>query len=234
MSKVRRASRLRLGWLQVLFLIAVVAAAAFSGYPLATVQLARADNGLTVSKSSDGNPMIGGSIVYTIRVSNEAFPATASNPDGKATNLDIVDTLPVGATFVSSSPAGAGTPKIAQVGQQQQLTFTNVADVALNGFYTLTINASIAAVTQPGTTLTNTASARVSNDPRVAASIAAGTASVTNTAIPFKLTKTTAQSTQDGQATGGCPSQANGAGRGFTYTLRAENNTLNATDDVVV
>jgi uncharacterized repeat protein (TIGR01451 family) len=224
----------RHGWYQLLFLIAVVAAAAFSGYPLASVQLARADNGLTVSKSSDGNPMIGGSIVYTIRVSNEAFPATSTNPDGKATNLDIVDTLPVGATFVSASPAGAGTPKTTQVGQQQQLTFTNVADVARDGFYALTINASIAAVTTPGTTLTNSASARVSNDPRVAASIAAGSGSVTNTAIPFKLTKTTVQSTADGQATGGCPSQVNGAGRGFTYTLRAENNTLNASDNVVV
>ena len=83
------------------------------------VQTAQADNGLSVTKTSDGNPMIGGSIVYTITVSNTSFAATSTNPDGKATNVDIVDTLPAGATYVSVSPASAGPPKISQAGSQQ-------------------------------------------------------------------------------------------------------------------
>ena len=78
-----------------------------------------------MSKSSDGDPLIGGTIAYTVSVTNVDFPATPTNAEGKAVNIDVVDTLPPGVTFVSASPASVGTPKITQVGSQQQLTFTN-------------------------------------------------------------------------------------------------------------
>src|SRR5579871_2978603 len=166
------ARRVRQSFPTRLLVVTLLCALALGGASLSGgATPANADNGLSVTKSSDGNPIIGGTIVYTIRVDNTSFAASSTNPDGKATNLDIVDTLPVGATYVSVSPASVGAPKIAQVGQQQQLTFTNVADIARSGSYSLSITASIASVTTPGTTLTNTASASVSNDARVPASI---------------------------------------------------------------
>ena len=86
---------------RLLLLVALPVLALAGAYVLSGATPVSADNGLSVTKSSDGNPMIGGTIVYTIRVDNTSFAVTSTNPDGKALNLDIVDTLPPGATFVS-------------------------------------------------------------------------------------------------------------------------------------
>ena len=202
-----------------------------------------AANGLTVSKSSDGNPLIGGQIVYTITVENTGF-----NGNTKAYNLDVVDLLPPGISYVSTTAPAA--PAITNVTtNQQQLLFSNLTDIAWKQTYSFTITATLApngtrtGILVPGTSpaddLVNTAEARVSNNPRVLATpvdnvttFSGGTATVTNIALPFKLAKVTNQSTGVNQATGGC--SGIGAGRGFSYGLTATNNTLNQTTGATI
>ncbi len=208
--------------------------------PLAP-QRALAANGLTVTKSVDGNPLIGGQTVYTITVANNSFAAGAQNPDGKAYNLDITDALPPGVRFVSATgPNGSASPSVATSGsgatQVQTLTFANLADVARNQTISLTIVATLNPnVVTPGTMLANTGSAKVANDPRAAASIDAGNANANSTALPFKLTKKAVQSTGVSQDTGGCLSVgAPGAGREYSYDLIATNNGIGPSSGMTI
>src|SRR5690349_8258365 len=70
-------------------------------------------NGITVTKSVAEPPLVGGAVSYTVTVTNDTFSAGALNPDGKAYNLTIVDTLPPQVSFVSTSPSI--TPSIAYI-----------------------------------------------------------------------------------------------------------------------
>jgi len=207
-----------------------------------------ADNGLTVTKGVDGNPLIGGTTTYTITVQNGSFAAGVNNPDGKAYNLDITDTLPPGVIFVSAtgSDGASHSPTITttQTGvvpnqiPQQSVKFTNLTDIAQNQTYSLTLVATLNPnVTTPGTALSNSASATVTNDPRGAASIAAGSATANSIAVPFKLTKTPVQSTGVSQDTGGCSTVASppiGNGRDYKYELLATNNSIGPSTGLMI
>ncbi len=229
----------------------VVAVSSFVS-PLAPERVA-ADNGLTITKSVDGNPLIGGPTTYTITVRNDSFAAGTQNPDGKAYNLDITDILPPGVLFTSAADAAgtATSPTITTVQTgvvpnqipQQTVKFTNLTDIARNQTFTMTLAATLNPnVKTPGTALSNNASAAVSNDPRKPASdgtagVSAGNATANSTALPFKLTKKAVQSTGVSQDTGGCPTAMNppvGAGRVYSYDLIAENNTLGPSTNMII
>ncbi len=177
---MRRTGRLAVPLLMSLVLSLMVAVSSFVS-PLAPQHVA-ADNGLTVTKSVDGNPLIGGPTTYTITVRNNSFAAGAQNPDGKAYNLDITDVLPPGVLFTGATGADTSpTITTVQTGMapnqipQQTVKFTNLTDLARNQTYTLMLAATLNPnVKTPGTALANNASAAVSNDPRKPASDADG------------------------------------------------------------
>ena len=132
---------------------------------------------ITVTKSVDNTEtQVGGTLVYTVTVSN-------SGPS-PATNVQAVDTLPSGVTFVSGTdPTGAVfTVSGGNVTVAGQTITVNGGTVAVNDSFTFTItatvnagvnsdqinNVSVTTDTAEGNTGNNTASASVTIDPRTA------------------------------------------------------------------
>ncbi len=202
-------------------------------YNGSTIKEANAANGLTITKAQNGDVLLGGKTTYTITIKNDGTnPAII--PSGY--NLNVVDTLPPGMTYVSSSGAGLGalpTPSITTPGASQVLTWTNIKDLAVNESYTITVVAQLNPAVLVGTSLTNNVDASVNTDPRnIGTQFNSGTASVTGIALPFRLTKTTVQSTGVNQDTGACSGP--GAGRQFHYSLLVENNYVGPSSNAVV
>lgn len=193
---------------------------------------AKAANGLTITKAQNGDVLLGGQTTYTITIKNDGSNA-ALIPSGY--NLNVVDTLPPGMTYVSSSGAGLGSlpaPTISTVGPNQVLTWTNIKDLALNESYTITLVAQLSPAVLVGTSLTNNVNASVNTDPRnIGTQFNSGNASATGIALPFRLTKTTVQSTGVNQDTGEC--SGTGAGRQFYYKLFVENNYVGPSSNAV-
>src|SRR3954454_9424952 len=85
--------------------------------------VAQAANGLTFTKTQDGNPVVGGQTTYTISVTNTTIAPSAYN-------LTLTDVLPPGMTYVSSTGVNLGGPTLTTVGvgcaAQQTLTWKNI------------------------------------------------------------------------------------------------------------
>lgn len=194
---------------------------------------ALAAQGLSMTNTIGDTPLIGGTATYTIAVSNDGgYPGQNG---GRAYNVDIIDTLPAGVTFSSATAGDSGAAVSPSsdvlVGGRHVLTFSNLTDIVKNQTYTLKLTVSLAAVTVPGTTLTNDAAVRASTTPRGAsvATTPATTATDTSTAQPFTLTHQAVQSTGVNQATGDCATN-----RVYHYNLVATNNGVQASSGVVV
>jgi uncharacterized repeat protein (TIGR01451 family) len=200
-----------------------------------------AANGLAVGNTVAEDPLVGSTVTYRISVRNDgSFPTVGTtNPDGRAYNLDIVNTLPAGVTFVSTTAPFSPAIRVLNPGspvpqQRQELTFTNITDLVVNQTYSIDIVGRLNASIVPNTQLVNTAEARASSDARnpgthVGTGYASGAVDNTSVALPFKLKKTTAQSTGVNQATGDCATN-----RAFGYTLTATNNGLGASSGLVI
>lgn len=204
------------------------------GFDLFNLKDVSAANGLVLTKTQDGNPVLGGQTTYTIKVTNDG---TNGAIVPSAYNLNIIDTLPPGMAYVSSTGAGLGAPTItttgAGCGLQQTLTWKNIKDLAANETYVITITAQLNACILVNTNLVNNVNTTVSSDPRdVTGPISAGGASSTGIALPFKLTKVTVQSTGVGQDTGACAGP--GAGRQFYYKLTVQNNYVGPSQNMIV
>lgn len=202
----------------------------FVGLEFQNWPVAQAANGLTFAKTQDGNPVIGGQTTYTLTVTNNTIAPSAYN-------LTLTDVLPPGMTYASSTGTNLGAPTIATAGvgcaAQQTLTWQNIKDLALNETYTITVTAQLNPCIVVGTVLTNNANATVSTDPRdTTGPISAGGGTSTGTALPFKLTKKTIQSTGVGQDTGDCSGP--GAGRQFYFQLTVQNNFVGPSQNAVV
>jgi uncharacterized repeat protein (TIGR01451 family) len=156
---------------------------------------------LSVSKTSSGNPLLGGQISYEITVVNPS-----ANP--KLYNLTITDTLPNGLQFVSSSIPPTTNTYNAETGETD-LRWVNIADLAPGESYSLSFIAQVktsyadGSPVKPSDTLTNTSSANVNSDPFGTGTVIAGnlaTEVVRVTAI--SMSKGANQSTAVHQATG--------------------------------
>ncbi|HEY8602249.1 MAG TPA: hypothetical protein VIL85_27735 [Thermomicrobiales bacterium] len=211
---------------------------------------------LTVGAS---DPLVGGTVTYRLTIKNEGnFPVTGMNPNGRAYNLDIIDTLPPGVTFESTTAPAAPTittlnPGASVVNQQQKLTFTNLTDIVVGQTYTIEIvgklNSAIPPQTAPPNGLTNVASAQANANPRLPGDPAQGSGDVstTNSVLPFQLTNKAVQSTGVGQATGGVALDADpvapatcaapGGGlinRAYSYALVVTNNAVGISSNLQV
>ena len=225
----------RIGWR--LLLIAIMLCGGLGVMQArAGVPGALAANGLVVTNTVSDDPLIGSTVTYGISVRNDGtFPSS----NNRAYNLDIIDTLPPGVAFASSTLGVTPTITTTNVVihgttvQQQTLTFTNITDVVPNQTYSATITGTLINAILPGDTLTNVASARASTDPRSPASgssgLSSGNVANTSTAQPFKLTKKTIQSTGVNQATGDCATD-----RLFHYELQVTNNGVQASTNLTV
>ena len=104
---------------------------------------------LSITKSDSADPISqGAELTYTLTVRNDG--------PSQATNVEVVDTLPTGVTYVSASGPGGSTITPPGVGEQDVLT--ELGDLAAGAEVTITI---IVTVNQNATgTLNNTAIVR--------------------------------------------------------------------------
>jgi uncharacterized repeat protein (TIGR01451 family) len=173
--------------------------------------------GVTGTKTASGSNSVGGTVTYTVTLTNSGTSATSDNPGDEFT-----DVLPAGLTLVSAN-ASSGTA-VANVGTN---TVTWNGSYPASGSVTITITATINSGTQ-GTTITNQGSftydadlngtnesTGVTDDPSVAGS-GNGTAIAVGVAID-QLTKTVSGTF----ATGGT----------ITYTLTITNTGDTASPD---
>ncbi len=100
---------------------------------------------ITGTKSASGNLVPGGSVTYTIVLSNSAMTSQGDNPGD-----EFVDVLPAGLTLVSAT-ASSGTA-VASIGTN---AVTWNGSIAGGGSVTITIDASIDANVSNGSTITN-------------------------------------------------------------------------------
>lgn len=219
--------------LGLVLILLIVGGALLSGWRPTPAAAGPTDLNVAVAA---GDPLIGGPISYTITIENTQY---VSSPENKAYNLTLENILPAGVSFVSATPNIAPSISLVSGGTRQKLVFENISDDARNQTITFTINATLApgalpGVTAPGTSLTDDVTVKATDNPRADAAVIAGTASVTSTALPFKLAKATAQSTAVNQATGACNAAHTPEDRRFDYTLTATNNPIGATDAAVV
>jgi len=216
---------------------------------------AAATSPLLVTNTVAEDPLVGGTVKWTVTVTNDGgFPGAAPS---RAYNVDIVNLLPIGVTVTGVSPASAAysvmnlpsNPVTPAYPTQQQLTFTNITDLVVNQSYSLTITGQLnPALTPDGPPLLNTASARGSTDPRNLAThptTGQATADVATSAriLPFRLKKSTAQSTGVNQATGGVDPTTGQCvpapttpqeDRRFAYDLTIINNPQRASTTLIV
>lgn len=216
-------------WFKVLVL-SLLALLVVPGLPygLSTIPVAKAAPVLNLVKSQDGDPVLGGTIKYSLTISNTGTPPTAFN-------LSLQDVLPPNVTFVagSTTPVALGDPTVTTAGSVQTLNWVNFKDLAANEKYTITFQGKLDPSITVNTNLTNIATVTASNDPRSTVANYTASSSSSGVALPFKLTKKTLQSTGVNQDTGACPSST-GAGRTYQYELDVQNNFVGASQNGVV
>ena len=154
---------------------------------------------LTVTKSDGTRTTVspGDTFAYTLEVTNTGLST--------ANNVTLLDTLPLGYTFVSFGAASEGSPTRTVVGGLDQIS-AGVTSLAVGEAMTVIVNISVAN-TIPGTTIINTVTADSDDS-------AAVTASDTNNIvrnIDLEIAKTAVTPTV-------------GVGGKATYTLSITNN----------
>ncbi|MEM7799792.1 MAG: hypothetical protein AAF633_11425, partial [Chloroflexota bacterium] len=207
--------------------------------PLSPVEAApgvnEADLDVTISISDE--PLLGGSIGYSIRVQNAA-PLIDDLEDDKAYNVTLVETLPAGIAFQSASP----TPESVVVNPDgtTTLVWNNFTDLEAEEDTSF----SILGLIDPALTLTETivssALVRANTVPDNSGVWITATTAATATLQAIDIEKAILQSTGVNQATGssGWESTAPGSGGGpqwpYQYQLTVRNNNVGNTDDVIV
>ena len=122
---------------------------------------------ITLNKSAPADVLVGGSVDYTLSVSNPS-----SNPDAVPEyNVSFRDVLPVGVTYDagSTTPTGYGEPQVIAdpVTGQQTLIWSNVADLAPGSSTSLSFSATLSATDYPvGSDAINNADVYTSSNPR--------------------------------------------------------------------
>ncbi len=154
---------------------------------------------LTVTKSDGTRTSVspGDTFAYTLEVTNTGLST--------ANNVTLIDTLPLGYTFVSFGAGSEGSPIRTVVGGLDQIT-AGVTSLAVNEAMTLVVNVAVAN-TIPGTSITNTVTADSDDSAQVQATD-------TNTIVrevDLEITKTAVTPTV-------------GVGGKATYTLSVTNN----------
>ena len=114
---------------------------------------------LRASQRVSQEPLLGGQVAYTIRLSN----AGGTPVQDKGYNLTISDTLPAGLTYLSASP----TPTVAsqQSDGTTQLVWDNLVDLEVNESIDVSIVASLANTLTVASQFANNVVARVNTAP---------------------------------------------------------------------
>lgn len=144
-------------WLSSLLTAALLAA----GLTMAPVTTASAGTGLTLVKEAPERSLLGETVRYTLTARNSS---TASQY-----NASFSDILPPELEFEGNViPSGAGSPRLTTSGNQQVLTWRNVADLLPGSDITLSFDAKWKSPIPPilTPTMTNTATVATSDDPR--------------------------------------------------------------------
>jgi len=196
---------------------------------------------LSLEKTSSGAVLVGGEAEYHLAATN------AADSGVEQYNLSYVDVLPVGVTYVAGStvPSGNGEPQVTTISTgvppvtRQVLIWSNLADVTPGATRTLTFKASVSATSYPvGSSVTNTASAFTSSDPREVPNIndqgtlvggvnVVGSTSSTTTAVTaIKIAKS--ETSPQAELLRGVNDHQT------TYSLTVTNNTVSATTGPVV
>lgn len=204
--------------------------------PVLPVPVAAAAESLSVTKTTDGNVLVGTETEVTIAVTNNG-----TDPEY---NLAVRDQLPAGVVYVpgSTSPAGLGEPRVVTTGTapdtRQTLVWNNVSDLPVGARQAVTFRVTPASADYPvGARFDNVGDAYANADPRTlvrfdavgapsAFSIAGSSAVAETDVSAIKVVKTE-------------PSPERELRRGIhthdtVYTLTVTNNDIASTTGVVL
>ena len=187
---------------------------------------------LSLVQSVSKEPLLGGSISYTIAITNTgATPVT-----DRGYNLTISDTLPVGLSYTSATP----TPTLVspQTNGSTLVVWDNVVDLEAKEGFSVAIQAALATSLTVASSFTNSASARVNTMPDNSGSWVAVTKQLAGRPQAIDINAVALQSSAIEQATGAgemanAPGARAGADWPYQYRVTVANNNVGSSTGTV-
>jgi LruC domain-containing protein/uncharacterized repeat protein (TIGR01451 family) len=201
--------------------------------PVSARPLAAGSPKLQISQSVSQEPLLGGTLGYTIAISN-----TGTTPiTDRGYNLTITDTLPVGVSYSSASP----TPSLIapQSNGTTLLYWDNIADLEAGEALTLNVVASLGSSLTVADSVANSVGAKFNAAPDNSGAWVSASSQVSARPQAVDIKMIALQSTAVGQAGGAgeygvvAPGARVGADWPFQYRVTVKNNKVGSSTNVI-
>jgi LruC domain-containing protein/uncharacterized repeat protein (TIGR01451 family) len=188
---------------------------------------------LRLTQSVSREPLLGGSIGYTLVVSNTGATPVAD----RGYNLTISDTLPVGLSYAGATPAP--TLVSPQTNGTTIVSWDNIADLEAGEALTVQLGATLSSSLTPASALSNLATAKINTAPDISGAWLSQSGQITARPQAIDINLAALPSTAAEQASGAgeygaaAADARAGADWPYQYRVTVKNNALGSSANAV-